>query len=159
MHTFGGRLYLTIILFRHDLDSRVVAGNRLNGPISAPAGKPSGTGPQPSARPIAIGTSFPITGVFAESIKPVSNAQELLEKQINARGGLLGRSVEPLNRDSKSDPDTAVAVYQKRIQDGVDFAFGTGGSILVQRVSTLAEQNKNVSLVPGGFARSLYERG
>ena len=60
-------------------------------------------------------------------------SDQLWEKQINARGGLLGRKVELTFIDNKSNPETGVAVYQRLVQGGYDFIFEDGGSAMVQR--------------------------
>lgn len=114
---------------------------------------------QPGGKPIRIGINVSLTGPFAESIKPTQWADELWEKQINAKGGLLGRKVEFAFVDNKSNPDQANAIYEKMAQENFDFIFENSGSLLVQRESTLAEQRKRLFLAPNGFARSLYERG
>jgi len=112
-----------------------------------------------SEPPIRIGINASLTGPLGESIKPTVFADELWEKQINARGGLLGRRVELTILDNKSNADAAVAIYDRFIQSKHDFIFEDSGSIVVQRESTLAEQHKKLFMVPNGFAKSLYERG
>lgn len=114
---------------------------------------------QQGGKPIRIGINVSLTGPFADSIKPTQWADELWEKQINAKGGLLGRKVEITFVDNKSNPDQANAIYEKMVQENYDFIFENSGSLLVQRESTLAEQRKRLFLAPNGFARSLYERG
>lgn len=109
--------------------------------------------------PIRIGINVSMTGPLAESIKPVMWTDELWERQVNARGGLLGRKVELTFLDNKSNADAAVAIYDRFIQGNYDFIFENSGSIVVQRESTLAEQHKKLFLVPNGFAKALYERG
>ena len=61
--------------------------------------------------------------------------------------------------DNKSNTETGVSIYQRMLQGGYDFVFEDGGSALVQRESTLAEQYKKLSLAPAGFAKALYDRG
>jgi branched-chain amino acid transport system substrate-binding protein len=108
---------------------------------------------------IKIGIDIPMTGSFADSIKPVQNSDELWARDINARGGLLGRKVELTFIDNKSSTETGVSIYQRLLQGGYDFVFEDGGSALVQRESTLAEQYKKLLIVPAGFAKALYDRG
>jgi branched-chain amino acid transport system substrate-binding protein len=110
-------------------------------------------------KPIRIGIDVPLTGVFADSIHPSVNSTKLWEKQVNERGGLLGRKVVVDIVDNKSSPDTGVAIYQRMLQDNYDFIFEDGGSLLVQRESTIAEQHHRLMLAPAGFARALYKRG
>jgi branched-chain amino acid transport system substrate-binding protein len=109
--------------------------------------------------PVKIGINASLTGAFADSIKPVVWADQLWEKQINARGGLLGRKIEMTIVDNKSNPEDAVSIYQRLLQDGNEFVFEEGGSFIVQRESTLAEQRHKLFLVPNGFAKALYQRG
>jgi branched-chain amino acid transport system substrate-binding protein len=115
--------------------------------------------PARAADPVRIGINIPLTGVFADSIRPVMFADQLWEKQINERGGLLGRKVEITFIDNKSNVDTGVSVAQRLLQGDYEFVFEDGGSALVQRESTLSEQYKKLMLAPAGFAKALYARG
>jgi branched-chain amino acid transport system substrate-binding protein len=110
-------------------------------------------------QPLKIGINVSLTGPFADSIKPVMWADQVWEKEINARGGLLGRKVVMTFVDNKSNPEDAVSIYQRLLQDGNEFIFENGGSLIVQRESTLAEQRQKLFLAPNGFAQALYERG
>lgn len=109
--------------------------------------------------PIRIGIDVPLTGFFADSIKPSVQATQLWQKQTNSQGGLLGRQVDITTVDNKSSPETGVSVYQDLLQKNYDFIFEDGGSLMVQRESTLAEQNHRLMLAPAGFAQALYKRG
>jgi branched-chain amino acid transport system substrate-binding protein len=123
----------------------------------ASAGAPAWA--QNSPPPLRIGINTPTTGAFADSNKPTEWADKLWESEINARGGLLGRKVELTFVDNKSNPEDAVAIYQRMLQDKYDFIFENAGSLIVQRESTLAEQHKKLFLAANGFAQALYLRG
>lgn len=112
-----------------------------------------------NAAPLKIGIGVSLTGSLAEAIKPTMLANKVWEEEVNARGGLLGRKVELTFRDNRSNPDDAVSIFQRFQQSGYDFVFEDSGAFLVQRDSTLAEQQHMLFLAPNGFARSLYERG
>lgn len=114
---------------------------------------------QAGGKPLRIGINISLTGPLADAIRPAQFASEVWERQVNARGGLLGRKVELTYLDNKSNPDAGVAIFERMLQDNYDFIFEDSGALLVQRESTLAEQRKRLFLVPNGFARSLYERG
>ena len=114
---------------------------------------------QNAAPPLRIGINTPMTGAFADSNKPTMWADQVWEREINARGGLLGRKVEINFVDNKSSPDDAVAIYQRMLQDKDDFIFENAGSLIVQRESTLAEQHHKLFLAANGFAEALYLRG
>lgn len=109
--------------------------------------------------PIKFGISVSLTGGFAEAIRPAMLADKVWEEEVNARGGLLGRKVEMTFRDNRSNPDDGVSIFQRFQQGGYDFVFEDSGAFMVQRESTLAEQQQMLFLSPNGFARSLYERG
>lgn len=111
------------------------------------------------SKPIRIGINVSLTGPFGEGIRPTMLADKVWESDVNASGGLLGRKVELTFRDNRSSPDDAVSIYQRFLQERFDFVFENGGSFIVQRESTLAEQQGKLFLSPNGFARSLYERG
>lgn len=108
---------------------------------------------------IRIGIDVPETGFFADSIKPSIQATQLWLKQINDQGGLLGRKVEITMVDNQSNPETGVSVYQDLLRQNYDFIFEDGGSLVVQRESTVAEQHHRLMLAPAGFAEALYKRG
>lgn len=116
-------------------------------------------GAQQVTGPLKIGISVSLTGGFAEAIRPAMLADKVWEEDINARGGLLGRKVELTFRDNRSNPDDGVSIFQRFQQSGYDFIFEDSGAFMVQRESTLAEQQQMLFLAPNGFARSLYERG
>lgn len=109
--------------------------------------------------PVKIGISVSLTGAFADAIKPAMLANEVWVKEVNERGGLLGRPVEITHRDNRSNVDDGTTIYQSFLQSEMDFAFEDGGAFLVQRESTIAEQYQKLFLAPNAFARSLYQRG
>ncbi len=114
---------------------------------------------QQNTAPIRFGINTSIAGFLAPSIMPTMVADKIWEKEVNARGGLLGRKVELTFVDNKSSAENAVAIYERMLQGNHDFIFENSGSIVVQRESTLAEQHHKLFLVPNGFARALYQRG
>ena len=72
-------------------------------------------------------------------------------REINAKGGVLGRKLELLPRDSKANADEAVRLARELIiKDNVDFLAGTLTSAEAPAVSTIAKENKIVFLAPIG---------
>ena len=63
---------------------------------------------KPTPKPIKIGGSLPLTGIFSESGKWVKNGYDFWLEEINKKGGLLGRPVEMTIYDDESAPDKAV---------------------------------------------------
>jgi len=66
---------------------------------SALAGAASGQ------EPIKIGVTQPLTGAFAASGNYVTQGAKIAEEQINAAGGVLGRKIQLVVEDNKSNPD------------------------------------------------------
>src|ERR1041384_8554492 len=86
-----------------------------------------------AADTIKIGFPIPLSGPTAVYGKPVLAGAEMAVQEINAKGGVLGRKLELLSRDSKASADEAVRLAREMIiKDSVDFLAGTltwaGGS-------------------------------
>ena len=110
--------------------------------------------------PILIGASLPLTGTFSIAGQKHLEGYELCVDAINERGGLLGRPVELLSDDNRSDVDQAIAQYERLInEDNVDLIFGTFSSRLTFPTSAIAEQNGMVFPIPAGGALGIYEQG
>ena len=105
---------------------------------SEPAGSPdesepaaSGSGGAPTGDPITIGGSLVLTGPQAPFDEPGLRGAELAVDSINENGGILGRPVEFVNLDGKSDPPTVGNNAVQLIEQGAvaivapcDFDFG-----------------------------------
>jgi branched-chain amino acid transport system substrate-binding protein len=102
-----------------------------------------------AAGPIKIGFPIPLSGPTAVYGVPILKGAQLAVQQINAKGGVLGRKLEILPRDSKADADTAVRLARELIiKDNVDFLVGTLTSAEAPAVSTVAKENKIVFIAP-----------
>ena len=62
----------------------------------------------PIREPIKIGVLHSLTGTMAISEQAVVDATILAIDAINEKGGLLGRQIEPIIRDSQSDAQVFV---------------------------------------------------
>lgn len=126
-----------------------------------PAPAEEATEPAPvEEKPIKIGVSLPLTGVFSISGEKHKDGYELWAKLVNDAGGLLGRPVELIVSDNKSDVETAVSQTERFIHvDKVDILFGTFSSKLIFPVSAISERAKMVYSIPSGVALRIYERG
>ena len=101
------------------------------------------------AEPIKIGFPIPLSGPTAVYGEPVLKGAELAVSEINAKGGVLGRKLELLSRDSKANADEAVRLARELIiKDNVDFLAGTLTSAEAPAVSTVAKENKIVFIAP-----------
>ncbi len=110
--------------------------------------------------PILIGASLPLTGTFSIAGQKHLEGYQLCVDEINRRGGLLGRPVELLSDDNRSDVDQAIAQYERLINEqNVDLIFGTFSSRLTFPTSAIAQQNEMVFPIPAGGALGIYEQG
>ncbi len=77
-------------------------------------------------QPIKIGLPTVLSGGNAQYGIQAKRACELFGKEINAKGGVLGRPLEFIYEDTAADPATAVRKAQKLVEkDSVKFLTGT----------------------------------
>ena len=67
------------------------------------------------AQDIKIGVNEPLTGPFAASGTYVTNGARIAADEINAKGGVLGKKIELVIEDNKSNPTEAAAVAEKLV--------------------------------------------
>ncbi len=127
----------------------------------APAATEAQTVAQPTeAAPIQVGASLPLTGDFSDPGTAAKKGYELWADMVNKSGGLLGRPVKLVIYDNASNPDTAVADYEKLItQDKVDLVVGPFSSKLVIPTSEVANKYGYAFPEPAGGAPHVFDRG
>jgi branched-chain amino acid transport system substrate-binding protein len=78
---------------------------------------------------IKIGVNQPLTGAVAASGNYVANGARIAEEVINRKGGVLGRKIQLIIEDNKSNPKEAVAAAEKLIvRDKVPVMMGAWSS-------------------------------
>jgi branched-chain amino acid transport system substrate-binding protein len=113
-----------------------------------------------AADPVRIGVALSQSGNLADSGELYKSGVELWKDQINARGGLLGRPVEIILYDDRSDPATAARLYERLItNDNVDLLLSPWGSASCATASAVAEKHKRVFINSGGASESIHQRG
>ena len=109
-------------------------------------------------KPILIGGSLPLTGVFAETAKVVEKGYQFWVEETNAQGGLLGRPVKLIIYDDEGKPDSAVKLAEKAITvDKVDFLLGGYPGTAARAVMPVAEKYKMVYVSMGGHMASFIQ--
>jgi branched-chain amino acid transport system substrate-binding protein len=102
-----------------------------------------GIGRGHAAEPIKIGFSVQLSGPLASSGKANLLAQRIWSEQVNARGGLLGRSVQLVYYDDQSNPATIPAIYAKLLDiDRVDLLMGAASNLVGPAMPLVIERNK-----------------
>ncbi|HEV2054145.1 MAG TPA: ABC transporter substrate-binding protein [Methylomirabilota bacterium] len=100
-------------------------------------------------KPIKVGMPMPLSGPAALFGEPATKGAQMYIDEINAKGGVLGRKIELLTRDSKADANEAVRVARELIlKENVDFLVGTLTSAEGPAVSVVAKENKIVFIAP-----------
>src|SRR5438094_955718 len=91
--------------------------------------------PAAAQGPIRIGASLSLTGTYAKLGKNQHEGYQLCIKELNAKGGLLGRKLDLVMYDDQSLPPTAVRLYEKLItEDKVDAVMGPDFSALLTKL-------------------------
>ena len=98
---------------------------------------------------IKVGMPMPLSGPPALFGEPATRGAQMFIDELNAKGGVLGRKIELLTRDSKADANEAVRVARELIlKENVDFLVGTLTSAEGPAVSVVAKENKIVFIAP-----------
>ena len=106
------------------------------------------SGPAAAQDTIKIGVTQPLTGAFAASGNYVVEGAKLAEEAINKAGGALGKKIELLVEDNKSNPTEAVATAEKLIvKDKVPVMMGAWSSTLTLAIMPKLEEYKVPMLV------------
>jgi branched-chain amino acid transport system substrate-binding protein len=119
-----------------------------------------GVMPATAQGPIRIGASLSLTGTYAKLGKNQHEGYQLCEKDLNAKGGLLGRRVQFVVYDDQSMPATAVRLYEKLItEDKVDAIMGPYSSPVTEAAVNVTEKYKKVMVAPLAATTSIFKKG
>ena len=98
---------------------------------------------------VKVGFPMILSGPGALFGEPALKGAQMYVDELNAAGGVLGRKIELIPRDTKGNADEAVRVSRELIlKDNVDFLVGTLTSAEGPAVSTIAKENKVVFIAP-----------
>ncbi|WP_413207150.1 urea ABC transporter substrate-binding protein [Rhodospirillum sp. A1_3_36] len=109
----------------------------------------TGVDRSPSKDPIKVGVLHSLSGTMAVSERTVADATLFAIDQLNQNGGVLGRRVEPIVIDGRSD----WALFAKKaeeliVQDKVSAVFGCWTSACRKTVKPVFERDKGVLFYP-----------
>ena len=109
---------------------------------------------------IKIGVIQPLSGPVAASGNYVRMGAEIARDWANARGGVLGRQVQLLIEDNKSDPKEAATAAEKLIvRDKVPVIVGAWGSSMTLAAMPKLEEYGVPMIVETSSAASITKRG
>ncbi len=104
------------------------------------------------AAPIQVGILHSQTGPMEISERSMIDAEVLALKEINERGGLLGRQIEWITADGRSDWPTFAREAQRLIeQKKVSVIFGCWTSASRKSVKPIVEQNDHLLIYPMAY--------
>ncbi len=117
--------------------------------------------PADAQEPIKIGFSVSLTGGLASSGKAHLLSKQIWEKEINAKGGLLGRPVKLVYYDDQTSASTVPGIYAKLMDiDKVDILMGAATNLIGAAMPQIMQRNKMVMvlLALGSNAEFKYPR-
>ena len=116
--------------------------------------------PAQSGDPIKIGVIQPLSGPVAASGNYVRMGAEIARDWINGRGGVIGRPLQLLIEDNKSDPKEAATAAEKLIvRDKVPVIMGAWGSSMTLAAMPKLEEYGVPMVVETSSAASVTRRG
>jgi branched-chain amino acid transport system substrate-binding protein len=124
--------------------------------IAAVAAAFAATGAYAQSGPIRIGVVTPLTGTYAGIGQQVKWGIDMAVKEINDKGGILGRKVETIYEDEEANPNVAVQKAEKLFQvSKVDFLTGTVNSGSTLAVGQVAERNGRLASTTVSFSDAI----
>ncbi|PYM55208.1 MAG: hypothetical protein DMD77_20675 [Candidatus Rokuibacteriota bacterium] len=95
-----------------------------------------------SKEPIKVGMIQPLSGPIAAAGSYITNGAKIALDRVNAKGGVLGRPLELIIEDNKSDPaETRNAAEKLIVRDKVPVIIGAWGSSMTLAMMPLAAQH------------------
>ena len=111
--------------------------------------------------PIKIGFSVALSGGLASSGKAHLLSQQIWAKEINAKGGLLGRPVQLVYYDDQTSASTVPGIYAKLIDvDKADVLMGAATNLIGAAMPMIMARKRMVMvlLALGSNAEFKYSR-
>jgi branched-chain amino acid transport system substrate-binding protein len=117
--------------------------------------------PSSAQQSLRIGVSLSITGKQYSVQGGYGREGYLLcQKDVNAQGGVLRRSIEFVIYDDGSDEKTAARNYEKLItEEKVDAVLGPYGSAITEAVADVTEKHRKLMIAPMAATTSIWEKG
>jgi branched-chain amino acid transport system substrate-binding protein len=114
----------------------------------------------PAQETVKVGVIQPLSGSVAASGNYIRMGAEIGRDWINAKGGVLGRKVELLIEDNKSDPKEAATAAEKLIvRDKVPVIVGAWGSSMTLAAMPKLEEYGVPMVVETSSAATITKRG
>jgi branched-chain amino acid transport system substrate-binding protein len=107
---------------------------------------------------VVVGVAMPQTGILADLAADLRKALLLWQEQVNAAGGLLGRRVELVLVDDRSESTDSGKHYEQLIKESkADLLIGPFGSAATLGAAGVAERHRRVLINATGSARAVQK--
>src|SRR5210317_999866 len=113
--------------------------------------------PALGAETIKIGALYNLTGGMSSIDAPSLNGAKLQAKLINEKGGVLGKELEVIGIDTKTDQKAAATGAKKALASGVVAGIGYGDTTFVMAAAPLF-QKKGIPFVTSGATHPMLPK-
>ena len=107
------------------------------------------------AQPIKIGIITDKVGPAKPYAEPVTAGAVFAAKELNAKGGILGRQVELLIEDDQARPDISATAARKLVEAGATFILSLSLTPSTQQVQTVTLETRTPQLTPSNSGDTL----
>ena len=115
---------------------------------------------QTAAAAVTVGAAMPQSGLLADLAADLRKALLLWQEEVNAGGGLLGRRIELVLVDDRSESYETGKLYEQLIREGkADLLIGPFGSAATLGAAAAAERARRVLVNATGSVRSAQKPG
>lgn len=104
---------------------------------------------------IKIGVITDRVGVAKPYAEPVTEGLEFAAREINAKGGILGRKIELLIEDDQGKPDVSAAMARKLVDAGAVLIQSLSLTTATQQAETVSLEMKTPHLTPSNSGDTL----
>jgi branched-chain amino acid transport system substrate-binding protein len=108
----------------------------------------AGSGGAVAQEPIKIGLIVDRIGFAKAWSEPITQGAVYAAKELNAKGGVLGRKVELLMEDDQSKPDVSASAARKLNEAGVAFILSLTHTVAALQAQTVTVETKTPHLAP-----------
>jgi branched-chain amino acid transport system substrate-binding protein len=104
--------------------------------------------PALAQEPVKIGLIVDRIGFAKAWSEPITQGAIYAAKELNAKGGVLGRKVELLIEDDQSKPDLSATAARKLSEAGADFILSLTHTVAALQAQTVTVETKTPHLAP-----------
>ena len=113
------------------------------------------TAPAFAQNTIKIGMITDKVGVAKAYAEPVAAGVSFAVKELNAKGGILGRQIELLVEDDQAKPDVSATVARKLVDAGAVFILSVSLTPATQQAQSVTKESKTPHLTPSNSGDTL----